>query len=278
MKISLKASFSLSLAFIALSLSFYCAADRPTLSADHHPNALPLPSKPFIKLDATRFQKPYPDFGEKITVIYENQVLGSFENYNRPPEENQVKQRLQKYAGQPRVVLDIESWSISHNQKIDPNAAKHASWYLAVLHWAREVLPGTDIGYFGLPLSPWFTIKNPAAFARDYQAMLELLMPVLRESDTLYPEFYIYYNDPENLINTMSRQIKLARDLDKPVLPFLWHRGPGSIFKNQLIPRSLLQQQCEFVKRYADGWVWWSISSESWDKNAWDKVIKNCFE
>jgi hypothetical protein len=234
-------------------------------------------STAFIPLDGTRFRGNYKKLGEKVTVVYEDQVLRGFKNYGQPPNEALVKRNLSKYKRSKRIILDIESWSLLTDQKLDKRAVDHASWYLLVLKWAHEVLPNTNIGYFGLPLSPWFALKNPTVYLADYQKALDLLIPVLNESDTLYPEFYIYYEDLTNLNKMMAAQIKMARVLNKPVFPFMWHRGPGKYFNEKILPGYLLSNQCDFVSKYADGIVWWSISYEKWDNGIWYKDAIGCF-
>jgi len=237
-----------------------------------------LPSnKKYLMLDGTRFKGAHPSLGTKVTVLYEDQVLGGFKNYGQAPNEVLVKKRLSKFKGLDRIILDIESWSIGTRQRLDPLASQHAQWYLQVLRWAREVLPGTDLGYFGMPFSPWFAIKKPEIFLTDYQAMNDYILPILQESDTLYPSFYLYYDDEKHLMKVMRMQISIGRFLNKPVLPFLWHRGPGSFFNSRVLSSGLMTTQCEFVKKFADGFVWWSISWEKWNQAEWYGIATKCF-
>lgn len=252
-------------------------AQTPLITTDILLNPTILPNNSFTALDGTRFKNASKYLGNKVTVVYENQILGSLKNYGIAPNENQVKNRLLKYYDNDRIILDIESWTIIQKHKLDPRAREHAEWYLQVLRWAHEVLPNTNIGYYGLPTSPWFAIKKPSTFLDEHKEMLNIIQPILLESDTLYPSFYVFYNDWPYLSKMMASQINIARTLNKPVYPFLWHRGPGTIFNQQVLPINLIAQQCDFVRKYADGLVWWSISWERFENTYWYDAAKECF-
>ena len=229
------------------------------------------------KFDGTRFKDNPIWLGEKVTIVYEKQVLGSRYNYGKPPNKKEVKRRLSRYLGEARVVLDVESWRIRTKQRLDPLAKDHAQWYANVLMWAHEALPGTNIGFFGLPSSPYFPVKSPSIFMSDYQQELTYLKPVLEASDSIYPSFYIYYDQPELLTSVWDEQLYQAKTYGKPVYPFLWHRGPGSILKNKILPEYLIRHLCRFVRNNADGFVWWSISWEKWDEGGWYNYASDCF-
>jgi len=231
----------------------------------------------FKQLDGTKFKGDKPWLGDRVIVLYEDQVLGSFENYGKAPNEIEVRQRLKRYYGEERIILDVESWSLRTEQRLDPMAETHAQWYLDVLQWAHDELPGTDLGYYGLPTNPYFPLKIPAIFMADYQQEIAYLKPVLEASDSLYPSFYIYYDEPDRLNYVWSTQLYQAKVYGKPVYPFLWHRGPGSILKNDFLPDYLIEQLCSFVRTNADGFVWWSISWEEWNGEAWYDTASECF-
>jgi len=269
------------LVFIGLS-SVGCQSSKETNiesinSKFEHTPASAGKREEFKQFDGSRFKENIPWLGDKVIVVYEKQVLGAGGHYGKAPNEAEVKQRLSKYYGEDRIVLDVESWRMRTKQLIDPLAETHAKWYGDVLRWAHEVLPGTDVGYFGIPSIPYHPLNAPDRFMADYQQELEYLKPVLEASDSLYPSFYIYYDNPTLLTYVWGAQLYQAKAHGKPVYPFLWHRGPGSNFKNEILPDYLIQQLCSFVRSNADGFVWWSISWEKWGDAAWYDDASECF-
>ena len=235
-------------------------------------------ARAFEPLDASQFKESdRPWLGEHITIVSEANILGSYSNYGVAPVKADVVRRLSKYFGKPRLILDIESWAIRKSQKLDAMAAYHAHWYLQVLQWAHEALPGTDIGYFGFPSSGYHALDYPDRFMHDYQEEMKLMTPVFEESDSLYPDFYVYYTDIEHLKYTWAAQLYHSKAFGKPVYPFMWHRGPGSIHNYRFLPDQIIREQCKFVRTNADGLVWWSISWETWNGESWYNSARECF-
>ena len=113
----------------------------------------------------------------------------------------------------------------------------------------------------------------------DYQRILSKLTPVLEASDSLYPSFFVQYGDSEHLFYTMNTQLYIAKSFAKPVFPILWNKGiiNGSITR-EVLPAELIIRQCEFVREYADGMVWWSDLDEPWEDGWYDDVKEQCFE
>jgi len=222
----------------------------------------------FEAFDASNFSNPHAYLGAPVDIIYENQIV-STPCYGVPPVESEVKANLlNKYTSPPaRLIIDIECWKLLDPINTDPNADAHVLYYMQVLNWAREVLPGTDLGYFGLPHTSWEIIGKPQN-RPAYEEMINRLLPVLNAVDTVYPAFYVEYDSPKKLDYNNAIHLQFARTTGKPVMPFVWHRGPGANFNNELLPTHLVNQQCDFIRSFADGVIMWSISTETWG-NAW---------
>lgn len=229
--------------------------------------------KPFNQYDATLFQDAHPWLGEKITIVYENMLLGNSDNYGKPPDENQVKQRLSAYIGRKRLILDVQSWSILTNNNIDPMAEQHKQWYLQILKWAKEVLPGCDLGFYGLPFNASDAIIEPEASV-NYDRALNIMQPVLDASDSVYPSYDVVYDNP----HILEAMLLKALYPKKPNYPVMWHRGSGSSFMGKILPAGLIEKQCKLVRQYADGLVWWSSWIENWDDGIWYTSAAECFK
>ncbi len=234
----------------------------------------------FAVLDGSQYQgKVYPWLGYPVTVLYEDELLGEGDNFNQPPDEFRIKELLLKHQGKRRIIFQIDSWRITTDRNDDELGELHVNWYLKVLEWAREVLPGTNFGFLGLPYSPWFALQKPDIRMQDYQKILTMIKPVLRASDSLYPSFLVQYGDSEHLFYTMSTQLYIAKSFAKPVFPVLWQRGmlTDGVSK-EILPFELIKRQCEFVKTYADGMVWWSEQDEQWEDEWYTAVKEQCFD
>lgn len=238
------------------------------------------PSEIFTVLDGSQYKgKIYPWLGYPVTILYEDQLLGEGDNISQPPDEFRIKELLLKHQGKKRIIFQIDSWKITTDSEEDELAELHIFWYLQVLEWAREVLPGANLGFFGMPYSPWFALQKPNIRMRDYQKILARLTPVFKASDSLYPTFFVQYGDSEHLFYTMSIQLYIAKSFDKPVYPILWQRGMlRDSVEREILPSELINRQCQFVKKYADGMVWWSELGEPWVDGWYSEVKEQCFE
>ncbi len=234
----------------------------------------------FTVLDGSQYAgKVYPWLGYPVTILYEDQLLGEGDNIDQPPDEFRIKELLLRHQRNKRIIFQIDSWRITTDSDEDELSELHVLWYLQILKWAREVVPGANLGFFGMPYSPWFALQKPDIRMRDYQKILAKLTPVFEASDSLYPTFFVQYGDSEHLFYTMITQLYIAKSFAKPVYPILWHKG---VIKDgvtlETLPPELIKEQCRFVKKYADGMVWWSELGEPWEDEWYPDVKKQCFE
>ncbi len=233
----------------------------------------------FNLLDATQFTDSYyPWLGYPVTILSEQLLLGSSNNSGLSPNEAKIKAVLGNYKDKKRIILNIPSWRISADKERDVLNEQHLKWYLQVLRWAKEVLPDTDLGIFGLPYSPWLALKSTKKSMMDYQQVNDKLKPILAASDTLYPLFQIYDNDSNDLFYLMGAQLYIAQASGKPVYPIVSHKKIiNNTTVNELAPLDFIKQQCTFIRKNAEGLVWWTAKKENWD-NSWYKTIsEQCF-
>lgn len=234
----------------------------------------PVAASAFQAFDATQFRGTLPALGQRLPVASECEIMGQCDNTDRAPLEAAVKQRLARYAGAPILVLDFESWYPLKDKKLIPNAARNAAWYALVLRWSREALPGTKIGFYGFPILARYAYTWPGTYMPDYMAAHQLMLPVMTASDALYPEFYLWFREP-NLYSFESWTIALGRMLGKPVVPFMWHKDPRKITVD--LTDTEIAAQCAFLRTNADGVAWWSKWSETYDPaSTWATAAKAC--
>ncbi len=232
----------------------------------------------FDLLDAAQFTDTmYPWLGFPVKILSEQQLLGTTNNELLPPDELKVKNTLLKYKNEKRIILNITSWKIGYD-KNDPQTARYIQWHLNILQWAKEILPATDIGLFGIPYSPWTALKSTQINRKNYQQIFQNLTPIIEAADTLYPLFKIFSEEENDLAYLMGAQLYLAKSSGKPVYPILSNKNVGDSLQAQSrISSELTKQQCNFVRQNADGMVWWSPEKEQWDSVWYNSVAKNCF-
>ncbi len=233
----------------------------------------------FDLLDATQFTDlMYPWLGFPVTVLSEEQLLGGGDHTGIPPDELKVKNALIQFKDKKRIILNLPSYQIKSDKKEDVLAALHMKWYLQVIQYVRDVLPDADIGILDLPYSPWTALKSKANIS-NYQQVIEYLKPVIDATDTLYPMFKIFNYDENDLSYLMGVQLYTAKVSGKPVYPVLSHKNiivqAGD--ESKFIPVNLIKQQCKFVRKNADGMVWWSAKQETWENHWYDTVSTDCF-
>lgn len=231
----------------------------------------------FDLLDATQFTDPmYPWLGLPVVVLSEQQLLGSRDNVNLPPNEEKVKAALLNYKDRNRIILNIESWKIDLNEVVLTQL--HIEWSLLVIKWAKEVLPRTDVGLFGVPYLPWSPQKSTNKNILDSQLAYSLVAPIIDVSDTLYPLLQVFSEEESDLYFLMGAQLYIANSTEKPVYPIVSHKNvtKGKHF-DEIMAVEFIQKQCEFVRTNADGMVWWSPEHEDWDSRWYEDVAKQCF-
>lgn len=229
----------------------------------------------FQAFDATQFRTAHPNLGARLAVASECELMGQCDNTNRAPVEAVIKARLARYAGVPALVLDFESWYPLVDKRLIANAERNAQWYANVLKWTREALPNTKVGFFGFPVLARYAYRWPETYMADYMAAHRLMLPVMNGSDALYPELYLWFREP-GVNRFQSWTIALGRMLDKPVVPFMWHKDPRIVTTD--LPDAELANQCRFLKANADGVAWWSKWSEVYDPaSTWATAASACF-
>ncbi len=232
----------------------------------------------FVLLDATDFSDTlYPWIGFHVRVISENDLLGSDYDGSSRPNEVKVKQFLyEQRSKSKRRIYDISSWNL--NTDDHEMAQKYISWYLLLIQWTKEIMPEADVGFLGMPYSPWNSLNSGKVNRESYQKVYQKIKPVLDLSDSIYPRFDLIVFDDNFLSFDMGAHLYIAKESGKPVFPVLSHRSfIIGTDQNELVPFNLLKQQCRFVRANAEGMVWISAKNETWDDRWYHEVVDFCF-
>jgi hypothetical protein len=233
----------------------------------------------FNLLDAAKFtESTYPWIGFPITVLTEKELIGEKDNTGIPPNEQKVKQVFIKHKDEKKILINMASWQLSFDKEDDVLTELHIKWYQQLINWAKDSVPEIDIGIFGLPLSPWKALKARDNMILNYQKVNESMKPLIDSLDTLYPAFKIIDYEKSDFYYLMGTQLYIAKTFGKPVYPVISHRSTGEVSGfNKLIPTEYIKQQCTFIRKNADGMVWWTEEIEAWEDRWYDAVAEQCF-
>ncbi len=233
----------------------------------------------FAILDGTQFtESTYPWIGYPVKIITEDQLLGPGDNLNTAPREFKIKYAVQTLSKRhKRVIFQIDSWVISAGDS-EKDARKHVKWYLDILKWAREADPEGNYGFYNLPYSPAYALQKDKKRMHEYQRILQRLAPIMLASDSLYPVFLAKNQDTDHRYFSMMTQLYISKSFAKPVFPVVSHQYSMHDGSSTLQSVAAIQQQCAFLKKYADGMVWWSDKGEQWKEGWYHAVKPHCFD
>jgi len=230
----------------------------------------------FDLLDATQFDDSmYPWLGFPVVILSETDLFGVGFDATAPLDEIRVKQVLLKYKDQKRLILNIPGWQITSG--VDSINKNHVKNFLQLIKCVREALPQVDVGVFGMPYSPWDALKSEKSNMAEYLRTLDNLKPVIDVLDTLYPLFQVKGEGESDFSYLMGVQLYIAKTYGKPVYPIASHNAIYSEDNKKLIPVNLIKQQCEFIRKNANGMVWWAADKDVWEDHWYDEVANICF-
>jgi hypothetical protein len=167
------------------------------------------------------------------------------------------------------AALDWEGDMLSNLRKDSSSDEfkKSMTEFSEAIHLAKSLRPNVKWGFYYLPFTTYWK-RNDQWKASNIQ-----IEGLLKQCDILFPSLYIFYkegsNGPGDNESYASENIypilKLAKDLNKPVLPFIWHRYHDSNrdIGLQLIPlndfRSFVNKllSANYQGKRVSGLVWW---------------------
>jgi len=229
-----------------------------------------------------------------IPVIYSKEVDPDNQlKVNEQSFTNVVQQKIPdaSYAGyaaidwEGKILLNLIFSPVNTSQYQDALGE-----YTKLIRLAKQLRPNAKWGFFPIPYPP------PAD-----KANLKNVNPVtslLKECDVFYPQLYVSYNERTDsgsrsdsekgqwVTDNVQSILATAKSLNKPVMPFIWHRfyGGGSEYKGnnlKLIPlndfNTYVQKilSINYQGKKVDGLVWWG--NDSYFYNTKSQVMVNEF-
>lgn len=240
----------------------------------------------FIIFDATQYHGK-PDLSvygiQPLPVVYGHFLWKDRKVKNELPDDVFVKRLLGKDRYQADTIcLDVEHWDISVGADNQNSIQK----YRALLRTAREALPSSKIGYYGIPPKRDYFASIADDKSPNYKAWANLnttLIELGRDVDILFPSLYTFYRKPGEWERYAFNTIQASKVYGKPIYPFLWPQyHESNRFRGlKYIDTDFWRLQLETVARHAHGvviWGGWDFARRrpaEWYENAgWWKATK----
>jgi hypothetical protein len=165
-------------------------------------------------------------------------------------------------------VLDWEGKELGILRRLpatDPSFKTALSKMMTLLDIAQQLRPNVSWGFYGLPVREFWKRNS------DWRESGDRIMPLLQKQDILFPSVYLLYSSAAVTTLTASdytkdnvrQAIRLGAKVNKPVLPFVYHRYPDF----SLVPLDVFRKQAEDIlsqevagKKVA-GIVWWGADN-----------------
>jgi hypothetical protein len=167
-------------------------------------------------------------------------------------------------------IVDWEGQSFGDLRQYDKDDERFkaaASNYIELVKLIKQLRPNVRVGIYGLPFRFYNPMQKKAANPPGKYST------VLAACDVIAPSLYIYYPDQQAgqqkniqyLRDNMEEALKYGKELNKPVLPFLWYRvHPGNKkFGMQVISKEEMQAYLHCLAQYnyegnkIKGIIWW---------------------
>lgn len=161
------------------------------------------------------------------------------------------------------------------SQKNNVKFANYIQQYVEALRFVKKLRPQIKCAYYNIPF-PRYEFTD-----RYYAQRIDKLNKIIREQDFLAPSMYIRYpksitKNREYIRANMEFALRAAKQYNKPIYPFVWHRV-NPIDKNnawQLVPLNIFKETIKEVlnanygNKKVNGIFWWHSENNVFSKRA----------
>jgi len=176
--------------------------------------------------------------------------------------------------------IDIENWPVL---KATPEIRRESIGKLIrVVSIARQVMPHTKFGFYGLPptITYWPLVDRRPADYNDWVNSNNELAALAEVVDFILPSLYTFYDDRSGWLTYADKTIRAARQYGKPVYPFLWYEYHDSNFflRGHEIALAAWIEELQFCHNQCDGVVLWGGAERGWSESAkWWQAVRSEF-
>lgn len=172
---------------------------------------------------------------------------------------------------------EIDYKNLKNADPVSPQFSAAIEHFLICVTFIKQIRPNIRIGIYGLPFSHYDLSARQLDLAKH-----EYYSKILSKCDFLAPSLYISYaksekrgvRNSEFVQANLSNALKLGTILNKPVIPFIWHRIHPS---NKKFGYTVMEEEC--FRMYIQsiltcreeglgisGFFWWELSQKSQNK------------
>lgn len=197
--------------------------------------------------------------GEGFTIDYKKLDSHIAENFPNPKDSGMC-------------FIDIEDPYINVLATSSPGSAdfnRSLNLFVTVIKYCKSVRPNVKWGHYGMPRT---TFEDPKILPAN-----KYLGPIYQASDVLFPSLYLFRDDIavdyqvnyDYLNKNLTEALKIGKQYNKPVIPFVMNR-----FHNSDPRQQFLKMTDAYWKRYinsilsikynnkgVDGIVWWGADT-----------------
>jgi hypothetical protein len=217
---------------------------------------------------------------KRVILINQRRIVNKNDAWLMDPEilKANVLRAIPDPESKAYVVLNWEGPAYLAIQK-GPKAEGYeraSQQFIAAYKLVKSLRPGTKVGYYGFPIRKYFK-RNEA-----WRTKNRSLDRFLSSFDVLYPSLYDFYDSSTyrgkkdlNYVRENTEEfIQAGLRLNKPVMPFVWHRYHTSNKKRSLdlIPINEFTAHvgaaagARVEDKKIDGLVWWSSEFSNFAK------------
>lgn len=171
------------------------------------------------------------------------------------------------------ALLDWEGDILNNLRKDSTSAIFKSSIaeFIKAIKLAKALRPNVKWGFYYIPFTTFWNRKD------QWQQPNQQIRALLLQCDVLFPSLYVFYKEGSTApgdneayaTENINQVLKLAKELNKPVLPFIWHRYHDSnrTIGLQLIPQDDFRNfinallSASYKGKSIDGLVWWGADN-----------------
>lgn len=159
----------------------------------------------------------------------------------------------------------------------DPGFGQLANEYRTAIRTAKKLRPNVKWGFYGLPFRKYMSYNN------EWRQRNMSVAPILKEADFIAPSLYAFFPDSlrekdnkDYVEQNVSMALQIGKQLNKPVLPFVWNRwhDGNKQYGLKLIPvdefQRLIQRilSVDYSGQKVAGVIWWGADQYFYSKKA----------
>jgi hypothetical protein len=222
----------------------------------------------------------------KIQVLYKHELWGRGVDDSQP-DERKLRWWARRLDPNIPICLDIEHWPVKRVS--DAQARRNMKKLMRVVSIMKSVNPKLRLGFYGIlpPRNYWSVYRSgqdkDMPKVKTWRDRVELLKPLGRKVDILFPSVYAPYRRPDRWRVMATELLRRARVYDKPVVPFVWpeihHQATDESGPRGYLTREHWQVMLNTCYQEADGMVVWAGRRAPrnllWDDDrTWYRVLR----